>query len=406
MATAQTPPSKGSLATDELVASQTVSSYYISPTDTILRSQRLSEFDNEGRLLRKQDYYYSSSQKGVLVKEETAQYFPAQQLLRENVITYPSEQAPRRQRYETRYLVYAPEDEKSKHIWKRHFDAFGELTREDTITYDANQQMINKCSYNYMGSTSLLCDEYEYKQDSLRHRWCTYSKWTTINGRSQVVERQTKRRDYRYRYNKRGQLTCVKGTDYASKIQRCLCYDPQGRLERDYLIKKRELTSRPKGPDGKPDPKQKKQKTIRVQETFLRYEAGNLVHMEQRVDGQTTHKQIFIYEDSLAIREEIYRDTFLVERYIHEYDDNRHLRKTSRARYAPDGKLRYTLITEFNADEQPILEEQFVGPKRLMQKTWTYNNRGLLIERTTGRTIKRNTFPILEQDRYTYTYHE
>lgn len=382
------------------IKTKTSAKYYVSPTDTVLRVQTRSEYDAAGRLMQRQEYFYDPRDRGVLVKEERSQYFPAERLLRESIINYPKGEEPKQERLETHYLLYAESEKASQYIWRRHFDAFGELTREDTLTYNSDSLLTQRCSYNYTGATSILCDEYEYR-DTLRQRWRMYSRWTTINARSQVVERQTKRRDYRYRYNKAGQLTRVQGTDYSSKIKRCLHYDKEGQLACDYFVTKREVNMTPTGADGQPDRSKKPKKTITTQETLLRYQGGQMVHYEQRKDGQSLRLQRFSYEGDLLMEEALYQDTVVIQLQIYQYNAAGQLESTTQTRYHPDGRERYRVLSTYNDQGEPLSQEQYVGPKRLMQKVWTYNEEGFI----TSETLTRNNQKTAEREVFTYTYY-
>ena len=383
-----------------VVKTKTTTAYYISPTDTTLRFRRAAEYDAQKRLISQTVYHYDISRKGVLTKEEQTRYQTDQQLLREQITTYPRGAEPKSELFETRYLVYAAEEANSKRIWKRHFDAFGEITKEDTLTYDANGLLLNKCAYNYMGSTSILCDEWEYR-DTFCTRWRMYSRWTTINGRSQVVERRSKRRDYRYFYNKRGQLKRVKALDYGAKIKRCLQYDRDGALVCDYKKRRRKTSITPKSPDGKPDASKKKRKVWSVQESLKRYEGGNLVVQDQRKDGYLVQRQRFIYDNGQLVKEEKRRDTLLVERILHTYNDAGLRQTTTQVRYHPDGRERYRILTQYNDQALPQSQEQFVGPRRISRKEWTYNDDGL----PTLEVLSRSYQKLLDQQVYEYTYH-
>ena len=217
------------LASSDLLAQPIIKekkslTYTLSSTDSIVRAQKSSTYAPDGSLWSSKNYYYNLSAPGVLLREESANYDSNKKMLTETITTYPTGKEPQTERLETYYLLYAPEEKESKRIWRRHYDSFGELTKEDTLTYNDQGLLVNNCQYNYMGSTSLLCDEYQYK-DTLKKRWLMYSKWNTINAKSEVVEKQTKRRDYRYFYNKNGQLKRVKAKDYSNKILRKLCYN-------------------------------------------------------------------------------------------------------------------------------------------------------------------------------------
>lgn len=376
---------------------------YISVNDTILHAQQLSTYDPNGRLLRQQDYSYNINAPGLLVKEERLQYLPEQQILTKIIVTYPKGQEPRQERFETKYLVYAPEEANSKHLWKRHYDAFGELTREDTLTYNTDTLLIERGSYNYMGSTSILFDEYEY-QDTLRKRWRLWSKWTTINGRSQVVERRSKRRDYRYWYNRDGKLVRTRGIDYSSKINRWLCYDQQGHLTSDRMVTRRKVTRYPTGPNGKPDKTKKARKYPTRQTTCRRYNQGHLVLLAQTKDGKFLRRQTAVYENDRLLEKAHYRnDSTLTERQTYTYTDQKILARSTHTRFHPDGRERFRVVTTYNKAGDPVEQAQYAGNRKLVQRRWTYDAQGLPLSEILQRNAKRDKG--FEATFYEYTYH-
>lgn len=382
--------------------------YTITPTDSIVRAQKVSTYASDGTLLTTKNYYYSLSAPGVLTKEETANYIPSVKILTEGITRYPKGKEPESERLETRYLVYAPQEKDSKRIWRRHFDKYGELTKEDTLTYNERQQLINTCQYNYMGSTSLLCDEYQYK-DSLRTRWITNSKWNTINGKSEVVEKQTERRDYRYCYNRRGQLKRVRAKDYSNKIRRKLCYDKEGRLEEDHLIAKRKIKRAVLDSEGKKTDKTRNR--LQKTENILLYEKGQLVSLQRLIDGQEIKQELYVYQDSLLQKEKIIVGGKPTEEILYRYKEGL-LTEKAQHKYDAKGNLRYTIKNYYNANAQMVRKEQISRNTVLSITEWRYNEQGHILEESSYRPKPKNakkgvkTFgQTKEKIVYIYTYH-
>ncbi len=382
--------------------------YTVTGVDSLVRAQKNSTFDAQGRLLTTKNYYYNLSSPGILTKEETTNFNSNNQILTETITRYPTGMEPQTERLETKYLDYQPREEDSKRIWRRHYDQFGELTKEDTLTYNPAGLLLNSCQYNYMGSTSLLCDEYSYK-DTLRKRWVTYSKWNTINGKSDVVEKQTKRRDYRYCYNKQGNLKRLRAKDYSSKIRRTLCYDKQGQLEEDHLVVRRKITKTIRDEEGN---KTKKKKTyVRKTENILQYEEGVLVEERQVIDDKETQKETFVYEKGRLQVEKTFIAEVLTEEVLYTYNDTV-LAKKAILKYDPKGNLRYTTQTTYNELGQAERREQIARNSILSITDWTYNEQGDVLSQTayhpTPTKSKKVMNPInrpKEKIVYIYTYH-
>lgn len=382
--------------------------YTISSTDSIVRAQKSSTYAPTGALLSRKNYYYNLSAPGALQKEETATFDPNNSILTETIVRYPKGKEPQTERLETKYLVYAPQEKDSKRIWRRHFDRYGELTKEDTLTYNPQQLLLHTCQYNYMGATSLLCDEYQYK-DSLRKRWFTYSKWNTISAKSEVIEKQTKRRDYRYFYNRRGQLkkTCAK--DYSNKIRRKLCYDKEGILEKDYLVVRRKVTKAINNKKG--EKSEKKRSSIQKTEQIRLYEYGLLVSSRRLINGQEIKKETYVFKDSLLQKEKTIVQGTPTEEILYTYETGK-LTETIRNKYDAKGNLRYTIKTFFNDQAQAIRKEQITRNTILSITEWAYNSHGHLLSETSYRPkAKQSKKGAQAIDRpkekivYIYTYH-
>jgi hypothetical protein len=381
--------------------------YTVTGVDSVVRAQKNSTYDAWGRLLSSKNYYYNLSSPGVLTKEESSNYNPTTKLLTETITRYPKNEEPQTERLETFYLDYQPKEQDSKRIWRRHYDRFGELTKEDTLTYNDAQQLINNCQYNYTGSTSLLCDEYQYK-DTLRTRWLMFSKWNTINVKSEVVEKQTKRRDYRYRYNRRGQLKRIRAKDYSSKIRRYLCYDQQGRLEEDRLVVRRKVTRAVRDEEGKKTDKTKKflQKT----ENIVRYEDGRIVEERRTLDGKETKREVFVYQDSLLEKTSTFLQEQLTEEVQYTYKEGRLAEKNS-YKYDPKGNLRYSTRFTYNDLEQLVARTQIARDQVLSTTEWIYDAMGNPLSQTSYRpsnsSKKRPNSMARPKEKivYIYTYH-
>lgn len=383
-------------------------SYTLTSTDSVVRAQKSSTYNKEGALMSSKHYYYNLSAPGVLVKEESVNFDTDQQILTEMITRYPKGKEPQTERLETKYLVYAAKEKDSKRIWRRHFDRFGELTKEDTLTYNDEQLLINNCQYNYMGSTSLLCDEFQYK-NGLKKRWLMYSKWNTINAKSQVVEKQTKRRDYRYFYNGSGQLKRVRAKDYASKICRKVSYDKQGRLAKNYILVRRKASKPIDKTKG--DKSDKKRSYIQKTEEILLYDAGKLLSAQRLVDGKEVNSTTYSYQDSLLQKEIIRVNSTKTEETLYSYKAGKLIEKISH-KLDKKGNIRYSIKNFYNEQGNPVRKEQIAGNNVLSVVEWTYNNHGDILSRISYRPKQKHTKkgmeeiePSKEKIVYIYSYH-
>ncbi|MFK7799285.1 MAG: hypothetical protein AB8E82_17680 [Aureispira sp.] len=383
-------------------------SYTLTSTDSIVRAQKSSTYNKDGAVLNSKHYYYNLSTPGVLVKEESVNFDLDKQILTETITRYPKGKEPQTERLETKYLVYAAKEKDSKRIWRRHFDRFGELTKEDTLTYNDQQLLVNNCQYNYMGSTSLLCDEYQYK-NGLKKRWLMYSKWNTIDAKSQVVEKQTKRRDYRYCYNRAGKLKRIRAKDYASKICHKVSYDKQGRLAKNHILVRRKVSKTVNKAKG--DKSEKKRKYLKKTEEILLYDKGKLVSAQRLVDGKEANSTTYDYQDSLLQKETIRVNRTKTEEILYSYEAGKLTEKTSH-KLDPKGNIRYSIKNFYNEQGNAVRKEQIARKNVLSVTEWTYNNHGDILSRISYRPKQKKSKkgmeeiePSKEKIVYIYTYH-
>ncbi|WMX14842.1 MULTISPECIES: hypothetical protein [unclassified Aureispira] len=370
-------------------------SYGIGKQDSLIRFRKTMQYDTLGRLMQKQNYYYHIRDNGRLTKEEKAFFDLDKQVLTEEIIDYPEGKEPLRQKLITRYLDYQAKEEDSKYILRQLYDKFGELAKEDTLTYDEQQNLTELCSYNYTGSTSLSCNYYTYK-DSLKTRWTTYAKWNTINIKGDVVERSGKRRDYRYKYNKKGQLTHTCGKYYKNRFRQKIKYDKQGHIVEDKTILRRKIKQ-----VGSKDKPPKKKYRINKEEHILTYKDGRLISDIKSINKKEINKKEVTYENEhiKTVRKTI--NGALLEEVIYSYNkDWKIIEKTSN-RYTKKGKIHYRTISYFDEKENLIREEQNMGGKILSITSFVYDSLGNLIEKS----LSSHNNKSLEKTLYIYKYY-
>jgi len=377
------------------IKEKVILSYTIGEKDSLIRFRKTMQYDTSGCLIQKQNYYYHVREDGLLVKEEKAFFNTSTQTLTEEIINYHKGREPVRQKLSTRYLDYQAKEKDSKYILRQLFDKFGELAKEDTLTYDKEQRLIALCSYVYTGTTSLSCNYYTYKND-LQTRWTTYFKWTTINAKGNVVERSGKRRDYRYKYNKSGQLIRACGKHYKKRFYQKLKYDKEGKIRENKTVVKRKIKQL--GTKEKPS---KKKYRISKNEHILTYDEGRLVLELKLVNKKEINKREITFENNLVKTIKRTKDGSLLEEIIYSYSKELTVLKKQSNRYTKKGKVHYRTISDYDANENLVREEQNMGGKVLSVKTYVYNDSENVIEQNLSTNNNKN----LEKTLYIYKYY-
>lgn len=389
------------LVTSNLVFGQSqikekvVLSYIIGEQDSTILFRKTMQYDNTGRLIQKQNYYYHRREKGQLIKEEKAFFNTSNQVLTEEIIDYPEGKDPLRQKLITQYLDYQAKEKDSKYILRQLFDKYGEIAKEDTLTYDNDQNPIELCSYNYTGSTSLSCNYYTYK-NNLQTRWTTYAKWNTINAKGKVVDRSGKRRDYRYWYNKDGKLTRTCGKYYKNKFRQKITYDTQGRLKENKSILKRKI----KQLGTKEAPAKKKYK-LKKEEQIISYEDGHIVSDVKLINKKEIKRKDFTYENGVVISIQRSVNGHLLEEIIYRYNKSMKVLEKNSTRYTKNKKVHYRTSSFYDENENIIREEQNMGGKTLTVKNFVYDDKGNPVEQSLSTQNNKS----LEKTLYIYKYY-
>lgn len=372
-----------------------VLSYAINEQDSTLLFRKSMQYDSMGRLMQKQNYYYHSREKGQLIKEEKAFFNTSTQVLKEEIIDYPEGKDPLRQKLITKYLDYQAKEKDSKYILRQLFDKYGEISKEDTLTYDDNQNLIELCSYVYTGSTSLSCNYYTYK-NGLQTRWTTYAKWNTINAKGDVVDRSGKRRDYRYRYNKEGKLTRACGKYYKNKFRQKITYDSQGRMKENRSIVKRKIKQ-----VGTKEAPAKKKYRIKKEEHIISYEGGRIVSDVKLLNKKEINRKDFSYENGVVVSIQRSVNGNLLEEIIYRYNKSLKVLEKNSTRYTKNRKVHYRTSSYYDENENIIREEQNMAGKTLSVKNYVYDDKGNPIEQSLSTQNNKS----LEKTLYIYKYH-
>lgn len=377
------------------IKEKVILSYAVGEKDSVTRFRKTMQYDTSGCLIHKQNYYYHTRKEGLLIKEEKAFFNTSTKTLTEEIIDYHEGQEPIRKKLSTRYLDYQAKEKDSKYILRQLFDRFGELAKEDTLTYDEEARLIALCSYVYTGTTALSCNYYTYKND-LQTRWTTYFKWTTINAKGAVVERSGKRRDYRYKYNKAGQLTRAFGKHYKKRFNQKLQYDKEGKIKENKTVVKRKIKQL--GTKEKPS---KKKYRISKEEHTLRYDEGRLVLDLKVVNKKEITKREITFENDLIKTIKRTKDGSLLEEIIYSYSEESTVLKKQSNRYTKKGKVHYRTIWDYDENENVVREERNMGGKVLSVRTYVYDNAANMIEQNLSTNNTKN----LEKTLYIYKYY-
>lgn len=363
--------------------------FALSGEDSLKRHVIVARYDLSGRLIQEKKYYYHH-QNARLIKEEIDVFDTNTQVLTERIIQYPENKDPKHQRLETKYLVYSADAGLNKRIWRKLWDDFGDIVKEDTLSYDADSNLIGQCNYDYRGNTSLYCHEYSYNKKGHRIRWKTYYKWTTIDAKGDVANKQAKRRDFRYKYTKDGLLKRSFGKYYLNKYRQIRCYNRDNTLQVDKTWAHK--TNKYKDPNtGRYKKKRSKEKKESwYQEGILKKEQYYVNQNEQK----RTEKTI---EQGLVLKEERFKQGKLSEAFQNSYDSGSILRKTH-IKYNGQEKERYRIITDYNQDGKPMKELQMIGNKQLSVYSYHYNTNGLI----QSKSLSLNNGETLEKTIYIY----
>jgi hypothetical protein len=377
------------------IKEKVILSYTVGEKDSVTRFRKTIQYDTSGCLIHKQNYYYHPRKKGLLIKEEKAFFNTSTKTLTEEIIDYHEGREPIRKKLSTRYLDYQAKEKDSKYILRQLFDKFGELAKEDTLTYDEEERLIALCSYVYTGTTALSCNYHTYKND-LQTRWTTYFKWTTINAKGAVVERSGKRRDYRYKYNKAGQLIRASGKHYKKRFHQKLLYEKEGKIKENKTVVKRKV----KQLGTKEKPSKKKYRTSKEEHT-LKYDKGRLILDLKVVNKKEITKKEITFENDLIKTIKRTKDSFLLEEIVYSYSEESRVLKKQSNRYTRKGKVHYRTISDYDENENIVREERNMGGKVLSVRTYVYDDAANIIEQNLSTNNTKN----LEKTLYIYKYY-
>ncbi|MCP4439841.1 MAG: hypothetical protein GY810_12930 [Aureispira sp.] len=370
-----------------IVKERQAHTYRLKGKDSVLTEQTTLNYDEEGRLIRKQAYFYDAREPGILTKEKKASYDAANKEMTEHIIYYKKNDDPEREKLKTRYLLYTGQEATSKYVWRMLYDKFGDVIKEDTITYDADQNMIEKCVFDYRGNTSLYCMRYDFNRKKQPKRTRRYAKWTTISMKGNVVQKQAKRKDFRYKYNGRGQLMKISGKSYSKRFTQKYTYHANGKMASDITTVKNQTRNA------------KNKKYMRKDVTSYTYNEAGLSLVESLMLGEDERrKKTHVYDQDTLLTSVTYHENngILVEDQMYEYSEEGKLKHSAFNKRHSNGKLRHTIDIIYNEAGQPSVEKQVAGKKILSQLDYEYNEVQMIksIDRATnnGTAFERTTY--------------
>ena len=380
--------------------------YSLSPTDSIVRYETQTTYDTLGRLLNKTSYHYNRASR-KLTKEEKSTFDPTSNILSESITTYRGSDVTQK-KLKTKYLVYAKIPRENKRITRLLYDNLGDIVKEDTISYNEQQNPTEKCTYDYRGNTSLVCEAYDYDKQHQQCRWRTYSKWTTIDAKGEVAEKQKKRRDYKFRYNKNGDLKRAWGKYYTTKMCRKLKYTSTGLLIEDKTVTKRTIKrlienkdktkEEIESPTKKAKKKYKKYKQKDVH--LIKYQSGKMIEELKTRDKQIIERTTISYQDSVIKKKEKYLRKNLSMTEVYEYNENLILLKKTQNQYTSKGVLRLSVISFYDIHKKLLKEEQWMNGKLYSTLNFSYDQHGNLKEKS----LSSLNSPNFEKTTYIYKY--
>lgn len=338
---------------------------HVSPADSVLNSQKTTEYSSRGVVLSKQESYYSLLPAGSLIKEVSAIFDSTKMLLDEHIYQFKSNGTDH-ERLKTKYLSYTPNEADSKYMWRQYFDITEEIVREDTLSYDKAGNLISRMLFDYRGSTSQSEDVYKFDKKNRLKRWKWYSYWSTVNSKSKPVTNKDKRQDYKYKYNRAGKVIKVSGKRYSTSLLETYKYDNSGKLLEYQQLKEK------KTKNSKSEQKQKGKFSVSAEKLLKKYQNGFLIFESQQLNGKETHRtEICYFRDSLMSSKTVYQKGEKSNETIFEYGADNSIFKKIKQNYLNNRK--HTLVTySFDSNGNLLSEIKTLNGEELSRIEYAY----------------------------------
>lgn len=365
--------------------------------DSLLQYLKIQRFDLQGRRMFHRERHYNGRAR-VLQRSFYFKYDSIEQHSTEINVTYKNDGSEQSQTIKTDYLHYARLKEDQIKGAIKWYDDYGDLQKEDTVRLDDQGRVVERCTYDYTGHTGLFCNTYRFNRFGKVKRWRMYSKWTTINGRSNVVYRQAKRRDYRYCYNGKGQHKRTRGKYYSTRYREKKQYDAQDRLAEVEVL---EVTTR-KATDRERK-NGSKRRIRRSKRELQRFEEGKVVLEARYLDEEELLRAEAQYDEKGKLLErKNYRKGRLISEISWSYHANGQRKKRVEQKYDNNNNKSYRIEIRYNKKGQPLAELQRVsGSTNLASRMiYRYNEQGDIERRAFYRHQK-----LYEETLFEYRYH-
>lgn len=348
-------------------------------TDSIAKYYKKWLYNEQGIIVDQQEFHYNNQPHpqvkiGTLAMEDYIHY---DETTKEYIFkrTQYNGPEPKTETFKALYAQYENDASKRKPIWTKTLDHYREIIKEDTCVYDAKGNVLRCDYYNYQGSTSLFTDLYSYNRQGKVKRWRTYYKWTTVTITGKTPTKKTLRRDYRYRYNGKGQNTRIYGNYYKTKLDERRSYSPSG----DLLSVETTQTKRSKNSKKKRE-ETKKRFTISEEKRVQAYQDGRLVADASYRDGKEEKGQKWEYRDSLLVYYEQRERGKVAENRQYTYNEQGIATGKTVERYdANTGATRFTVRVDFDERGNAIRETQVSGTQVLSVLEMRYNEHNHLL---------------------------
>jgi hypothetical protein len=278
----------------------------------------------------------------------------------------------------------------AKMLLKKRFNSDLELVGEDTFSYNAKGDLIQKMAYSYLGSTSLYVDRYVYDKNGGLKKWFQESRWLTMNIKGNHIEKTTLRKKMVYKNNDKGQRLKGRGFSWDDKVKEYHEYHPNGILRRS--VTKTLLSCK-----RKREAKKKKSTLSDVIEVFTYNTAGKeLSHQVYRGDSLYTSDIKEYQNDTTITRELKYAGKLLQSEVVKNYHPNNKL-KTNNYRYFIGFAVVDDFITEFDEQGNMVSEKKYYRGKSISNVTFQieYNSKKQIlkkIEQVRNNETKTNVY--------------
>lgn len=367
--------------------------YRIQNGDTTFKHKKIDDFDTSGALLRKDHQYFSSQ--GQLRKKESFSYNRLTLSSEQSIMSFNASGAIQ-ERNNRQYKRYDKDPAKCLILSSQFYDNSFELIKEDTMTYNGGL-LINQYSYDYRGNTSLICNEYEYTAAEKLKRWQTFSVWTTIDHRGEVVEKRRRRRHYRYFYNKNNDLIRSSGKYYKTRFFQHISRNKNNtpKTDKTLVFRKRLVKT------NKVSEKQKvKYKSICFKEIELKkYADYGIIEHSRWSAANEFYKKQYAYNDGQLSSDSTFQNGLITEKTLYFTEDN--LKKSILYKYDKNGVIKYRVETFFDALDNPVKEIQIQGGSIISTLEYSYNAFNQLIFKSLS-YLEGN---IKEETRIEYSYY-